>query len=98
SGRAAGPGAWEWARTDQTAVRLVAAASAVGAADALSVGLQFTLKPGWKTYWRSPGDAGLPVTVDWAGSTNVASAVMAWPVPHRFFLNGLGTFRYEGEV
>ena len=98
TGRAADPGASEWARTDQTAVRLVAAAGAVGAADTLSVGLQFTLKPGWKTYWRSPGDAGLPVTVDWAGSVNVASAALAWPVPHRFSLSGLDTFGYEDEV
>ena len=98
TGRAADPGASEWVRTDQTAVRLVAAASAVGAADAFSVGLQFTLKPGWKTYWRSPGDAGLPVTVDWAGSVNVASAALAWPAPHRFVQSGLDTFGYEDEV
>src|SRR5215475_4938728 len=98
TGRAADPGASEWARTDQTAVRLVSAASAVGAADTLSTGLQFTLKPEWKTYWRSPGDAGLPVTVDWSGSSNLASADIAWPAPHRFSLNGLDTFGYEDEV
>jgi suppressor for copper-sensitivity B len=98
AGRAADPGASEWVRTDQTAVRLVSAAGAVGTADRLSIGLQFTLKPGWKTYWRSPGDAGLPVTVDWAGSVNVASAAIAWPVPHRFSLSGLDTFGYEDEV
>src|SRR5262249_33826643 len=41
---------------------------------------------------------GLPVTVDWSGSTNLANAVMAWPVPHRFSLNNLDTFGYEDEV
>ena len=95
---AADPGASEWARTEQTSVRLVSATAAAGSGDSLRFGLQFSLKPGWKTYWRSPGDAGLPVTVDWAGSTNVASAVMAWPVPHRFSINNLDTFGYEDEV
>ena len=53
---------------------------------------------GWKTYWRSPGDAGIPVSLDWAGSTNLAGADMAWPVPRRFTLFGLDTFGYEDEV
>src|SRR5215470_11524610 len=75
---AADPGASEWARTEQTSVRLVSATAAVGSSDSLRFGLQFTLKPGWKTYWRSAGDAGLPVTVDWTGSTNLANAAMAW--------------------
>ncbi|WP_425450418.1 protein-disulfide reductase DsbD family protein [Virgifigura deserti] len=88
----------DWAHTDQTAVRLVSAVAGVGDLDAIPLGLQFTLKPGWKTYWRSPGDAGIPVTVDWTGSENLASADMAWPVPHRFTLFGLDTFGYEREV
>ena len=46
---AADPGASDWVRTDQTAVRLVSATAAVGTADPLRAGLQFTLKPGWKT-------------------------------------------------
>ena len=35
--------------------------------------LQLTLAPGWKTYWRSPGDAGIPPSFDWSGSQNVKS-------------------------
>jgi suppressor for copper-sensitivity B len=95
---AADPGASEWARADDSAVRLVSATSAVGAAAELRVGLEFALQPGWKTYWRSPGDAGFPVTVDWAGSQNLAAAVMSWPAPHRFSLFGLDTFGYKDQV
>ena len=40
------------------------------------------LQAGWKTYWRSPGDAGFPVTLNWAGSTNLASAQIS-PGPYR---------------
>ncbi|MFZ5792239.1 MAG: protein-disulfide reductase DsbD family protein [Pseudomonadota bacterium] len=85
-------------KQDQVEVRLVAAQTAVGSADTVRLGLHFILKPGWKTYWRSPGDAGYPVTVDWAGSENLGQATLLWPVPHRFTLFGLDTFGYENEV
>jgi len=95
---AADPGASEWARADESAVRLISAVSAVGAAAELRIGLEFALQPHWKTYWRSPGDAGFPVTVEWAGSRNVAAAEMSWPVPHRISVSGLETFGYEDQV
>ena len=95
---AADTGASEWARADESAVRLISATSAVGTAADLRVGLEFALQPEWKTYWRSPGDAGFPVTVDWAGSRNLATAEMAWPAPHRFSLFGLDTFGYKDRV
>ncbi|HVG82768.1 MAG TPA: protein-disulfide reductase DsbD domain-containing protein [Methylomirabilota bacterium] len=87
-----------WAEGDQASLRLVSAADAVGSEAALAMGLQVRLKPTWKIYWRSPGDAGLPPEIDWSGSGNVASAAFRWPVPHRFTLFGLDTFGYEGEV
>lgn len=98
---AEGPGrdvASDWVRTDQSGVRLISAVTGVGDLSAVPVGLQVALEPGWKTYWRSPGDAGIPVTIDWAGSENLADAEMAWPAPHRFSLFGLDTFGYEREV
>ncbi|MGH6961101.1 MAG: protein-disulfide reductase DsbD domain-containing protein, partial [Dongiaceae bacterium] len=88
----------EWARTDQSAVRLIAATTGVGDAANLRVGLEFDLQPGWKTYWRSPGDAGFPITVDWTGSVNLAQATVSWPAPHRITLFGLDTFGYEQHV
>jgi suppressor for copper-sensitivity B len=87
----------DWAVASQAKVRLVSAATA-SSGGSVPLGIQFQLSPGWKTYWRSPGDAGFPVSVDWAGSTNLASAVLSWPVPHRFTLFGLDTFGYEDEV
>jgi len=96
-GSAPGP-ASDWASTPEARLRLLSAVNASGAEATVPLGLQFQLQPGWKTYWRSPGDAGLPVTVDWAGSSNLAAADFAWPVPMRFTLFGLDTFGYEGEV
>jgi suppressor for copper-sensitivity B len=87
-----------WAEGDQARLRLISASDAVGSERAVTLGLHIQLKPTWKIYWRSPGDAGLPPQLDWSGSSNLASAEMRWPVPHRFTLFGLDTFGYEGEV
>lgn len=92
----AAAGAWD--ENEQARVRAIAATGAVGTADRISAGLEFDLADGWKTYWRSPGDAGLPVTADWSGSENVAAVDFGWPVPHRFSLFGLETFGYGGRV
>ena len=85
----------DWSVTKQGRVRLLAAP---GAAGALRLGLQFQLAPGWKIYWRAPGDAGLPPEADWAGSTNLKIGETSWPVPERFSYAGLETFGYEGEI
>ena len=88
----------DWSATEQTKVRLIAAASRVGSAQTLRLGLEFKMKPGWKIYWRSPGDAGFPPRIDWSGSTNVASAAIAWPAPQRFTVLGFNTTGYKKEV
>ncbi len=88
----------EWWRTDQGDVRLVAASAAAGHADEVQFGLQFRMMPGWKIYWRSPGDAGFPPRPDWSGSENVADARLLWPAPHRFSVLGLETLGYTDEV
>lgn len=87
-----------WAEREMAQARLIAATDAVGAQESLAFGLQIALEPGWKTYWRSPGDAGVPPTLDWSQSTNVAAVDFAWPAPIRFTLFGLDTFGYEEEV
>ena len=87
--------ATDWAVGKQAAVRLVVDPGVNGA---LRLGLQFRLEPGWKTYWRAPGDAGLPATVDWSGSRNVAVAAIAWPAPTRYSLQGFETFGYEDAL
>lgn len=86
------------ASTDQTSVKLLAAVTAVGDLDRIPFGVAMTLKSGWKTYWRSPGDAGFAPSVDIKGSQNVAAAALLFPVPHRFELFGLQTFGYGDEV
>ncbi|HSR70739.1 MAG TPA: protein-disulfide reductase DsbD domain-containing protein [Kiloniellales bacterium] len=91
---AAGP----WVDQEQVRLRLISATDAVGEAERLDFGLQFEMQPGWKVYWRSPGQAGYPPSLETAGSSNLAAAAVEWPVPHRFSLFGLETFGYSDGV
>ncbi|MQY42381.1 hypothetical protein GG681_06980 [Epibacterium sp. SM1969] len=60
--------------------------------------LRVTLSDGWKTYWRSPGDAGIPPTFSWKGSQNVADVQISWPAPEVFLTSGLRTLGYEQQM
>lgn len=57
--------------------------------------LRLELAPGWKTYWRSPGEAGIPPVFDWSGSSNVSGIRLHWPRPEVFETNGMQTIGYH---
>jgi DsbC/DsbD-like thiol-disulfide interchange protein len=65
----------------------------------LRAGVEIRLDPGWKTYWRYPGDTGVPPTFDFSGSQNVESATVEWPAPEQFS-DGAGghSIGYIGDV
>ena len=56
--------------------------------------LKLELEPGWKTYWRTPGDAGIPPQFDWSGSENLHGVGIAWPAPRVFLTAGMRTIGY----
>ena len=87
-----------WVGDRHAAVRLITAEQATGAMSTVDAGLQIRLAPGWHAYWRSPGAAGIPASVTWAGSRNLRSATLSWPAPRRFPLEGLQTYGYETGV
>ncbi|MEW6125029.1 MAG: protein-disulfide reductase DsbD domain-containing protein [Pseudomonadota bacterium] len=68
-------------RTQGAEVRLITGGIADGA---LEAGIEIRLAPGWKTYWRYPGDSGIPPRFDWSGSRNVRAAQVDFPAPRRF--------------
>jgi DsbC/DsbD-like thiol-disulfide interchange protein len=70
-----------WQRDGHSAVRLLAG-SRSGAV--LLGGIAFQLQPGWKTYWRSPGDSGVPPRFDFTKSDNIEAVTVLWPAPMRF--------------
>ncbi|MBS9479166.1 protein-disulfide reductase DsbD domain-containing protein [Ancylobacter radicis] len=83
-----------WSAPSGTAVRIVAASEK----GALAGGVEIRLVPGWKTYWRYPGDAGVPPRFDWSGSSNVAHVEMLWPAPVRFDEGGSLSIGYKHDV
>lgn len=60
--------------------------------------LSLTLAPGWKTYWRSPGEAGIPPVLDFDGSANLRDVRLHWPAPVLFEQNGLRTVGYHDRL
>jgi DsbC/DsbD-like thiol-disulfide interchange protein len=70
-----------WLRDGHSAVRLLAG-SRSGAV--LLGGIAFQLQPGWKTYWRTPGDSGVPPRFDFSKSVNVEAVTVLWPAPLKF--------------
>ncbi len=60
--------------------------------------LHLRLEDGWKTYWRAPGDAGIPPQFNWQGSRNVADLRITWPTPEVFETSGMRTIGYHDEL
>ncbi len=66
--------------------------------ETLSGAVELRLESGWKTYWRSPGEVGLPPSFNWDGSSNLKDAKHLWPAPKRFRAFGIENFGYEDRV
>jgi DsbC/DsbD-like thiol-disulfide interchange protein len=89
-----------WDKQPHAQARLLAGATVKTAeAGYLRAGLEIRLDPGWKTYWREPGDSGIPPTLDFSDSENVKSVTVLWPAPERF-PDGAGgnSIGYAGRV
>src|SRR6185295_7736240 len=84
--------------TKLSEIQLITENNDVGAANEIFVGLQITLQPGWKTYWRSPGITGYPPKLDWSQSKNIDSFKIFWPKPHRFQVRGIEAIGYPEKV
>lgn len=97
-GMAAAGDASAWQQRPHVALRLAAAAFEQGSERAPWAVVELRLDPGWKIYWRSPGDAGIPTTIDWSGSANLRSIETRWPRPKRARIWNVDTVGYGGEV
>ncbi len=89
--------ATDWVGDGHAAVRLITAEDARGSG-MLEAGIAFRFAPGWHGYWRTPGDAGIPPAVDWAGTSDLEAADVSWPAPSRLVVSGLENAVYIGNV
>ena len=85
-----------WQKDSHSAVRLLAG-SRSGAV--LLGGIAIQLQPGWHTYWRNPGDSGVPPRFDFGKSENIEAVTVLWPAPMKF-ADGAGgiSFGYQKQV
>nr|WP_279628074.1 protein-disulfide reductase DsbD domain-containing protein [Vibrio rhodolitus] len=60
--------------------------------------LDVRLEGEWKTYWRSPGEAGIAPELNWTDSTNIEAVDWHWPIPHYFEQLGIMTLGYKHQV
>jgi DsbC/DsbD-like thiol-disulfide interchange protein len=60
--------------------------------------LQVTLQDGWKTYWRAPGDSGIPPQFNWNGARNIGDLQITWPQPKVFHDDGSRSIGYKGQL
>src|SRR6201747_1724986 len=85
-----------WQKDGHSAVRLLAG-SRSGAV--LLGGVAFQLQPGWHTYWRNPGDSGVPPRFDFTKSENVETVTVLWPAPTKIADGAGGTsLGYQKQV
>lgn len=62
------------------------------------VAFRIDLPKGWKTYWRAPGDGGIPPVFHWTASGNLRQLEPQWPTPNVYFLNGLSSVGYVDSL
>ena len=101
-----------WEGIDEAELRLISPLSSIREIDfkqispspdlflgkEIILGLQYKLKNGWKTYWKSPGEGGLAQTIDYSESKNIESLEILWPSPKSFSILGTQSLGYENVL
>jgi thiol:disulfide interchange protein len=86
------------AQAAHTQVSLVLAADTARPGDTVLAGVRLRMDPKWHTYWRNPGAAGMPTTIDWDLPAGVTAGAIQWPVPEKLLDEDLTTYIYQDEV
>ena len=80
------------------AARLIPESGSVVPGGTLWVDFHLDIAPGWHTYWRNPGDSGLPTEIAWNLPAGFSAGEIAWPAPERFVLGAIGNYGYNGTT
>ena len=84
--------------TANVKARLVSETAAVGPGQSIWVALELTIRDGWHTYWRNPGDSGQATTLQWTLPAGFSAGDIVWQTPHRFDLPPLVNYGYANHV
>lgn len=85
-------------QTDHVRAELLADVSAVKPGEPFWVGLRQTIQPKWHTYWKNPGDSGLPTEIKWTLPEGVKADPIVWPAPHLFDVGGIINYGFQDEA
>ena len=86
-------------QTEQVRAELVAyAPRGVQAGQTFWLGLKLSHQPHWHTYWKNPGDSGLPTELSWVLPKNLQTKDILWPTPRKLYVSNLTNYGYEGEA
>jgi DsbC/DsbD-like thiol-disulfide interchange protein len=87
-----------WVAATDSKLRLFGGTVKTKDGEQLVAGIQLRMDDGWKTYWRNPGDSGVPPQFDWSGSKNLKEAKVLYPAPYRFADANSTAIGYSGGV
>ena len=87
----------DWSVGETSKLRLISAYSQNDSKNFM-IGLEYQMDPGWKTYWKSPGDGGFAQSISWENSTNVKKVNILWPTPIEFEILGLTSLGYQNDI
>jgi thiol:disulfide interchange protein DsbD len=85
-------------KTEHVEAELVAEKAATQAGKPVTVGLRLRMEPQWHTYWKNPGDSGLPTKIEWVLPEGWKAGPIQWPYPHPLPVGPLMNYGYEDEV
>jgi thiol:disulfide interchange protein len=84
--------------SDNVKARLISETDAIAPGQSIWVALEFTIRDGWHTYWRNPGDSGQATKLVWTLPAGLTAGDIVWPAPHRFEIPPLVNYGYAKHV
>lgn len=84
-------------QTDNVRTELMADVSTVKPGEPFWVGLRQTIRPKWHTYWKNPGESGLPTEITWTLPPGATAAPIVWPTPILFEVGGITNYGFKDE-
>jgi DsbC/DsbD-like thiol-disulfide interchange protein len=87
-----------WDGPEHGKARLVLGQADTDGRTRIMAGIEIVLSPGWKTYWRNPGESGVPPYFDWTGSSNTTGHTVLYPAPKRMHDAGMDSIGYTDRV